>query len=538
MLTKCKKRKIIVFMIIILMVFITLFDRNMIPANAAKRTKNSVELQIGKKKVTKKTYQMKQDEKKKLKVTASKKVVSVKYRSSKKSVATVSKKGEIYAKKAGTTKITVAVTTKQSRKSVWMKIKVVSPKKNKKPVTTKNPNPVSTAPLKTEPPMTPIITEPPIIEPIITPVVTIAPTTESTITPIITEAPTTEPTIIPMITEAPITEPTIIPVITELPTTEPMITPMVTVEPTITPIVTIIPTVSPTLAPSGKEKILIAYFTRSGNTEKIADMIQNKTGGTKFKIETVKTYPEDYSGVLAEASKEKEENARPELKTKVDNMENYDIIFVGYPIWHGDTPMAIKTFLESYDFTGKKLIPFCTSGSSSPQTSFNSVKESASGAEVLEGFWTRGSNVSNARNGVNQWIDRLEIMDGNKMEETNESKINITIGDTVFTATLADNSSANALKEMLLQEPLIIDMHDYGNMEKVGPIGTSLPTNDEHITTGPGDIILYQGNSMVIYYDTNTWNFTCLGKIDNVTQAELLEAMGSGDVTATVTIVN
>lgn len=493
MLTKCKKRKMAVFVIIAMMVFTTLFDRNVISANVAKRTKNSVELQIGKKKVTKKTYQMKQGEKKKLKATTPKKVISIQYRSSKKSIATISKKGEIYAKKAGTTKITVVVTTKQSRKSVWMKVKVVSPKKNKKPVTTKSPNPVSTAPLKTEPP-----------------------TIEATITPIITESPTMTP------------------MVTETPTTEPTITP--TTEPTITPIVTIIPTISPIPTPSGKEKILITYFTRSGNTEKIADMIQNKTGGTKFKIETVKIYPEDYSGVLAEASKEKEENARPELKTKVDNMENYDIIFVGYPIWHGDTPMAIRTFLESYDFTGKKLIPFCTSGSSSPQTSFNSVKESASGAEVLEGFWTRGSNVSNAQNDVNQWIDKLGITVGNKEVEVG-NRINITIGDTVFTATLADNSSANALKEMLLQGPLTINMHDYGNMEKVGPIGTSILTNDERITTGPGDIILYQGNSMVIYYDTNTWNFTRLGKIDNVTQAELLEAMGSVDVTVTVALV-
>ena len=106
----------------------------------------------------------------------------------------------------------------------------------------------------------------------------------------------------------------------------------------------------------------------------------------------------------------------------------------------------------------------------------------------------------------------------------------------VFTATLEENSSAQALKDMLRQGPLTIDMRDYANMEKVGEIGADLPTNDEQISTVPGDIILYQGNSLVIYYDTNDWNFTRLGKIENVTGEELKEALGDGDVTVTFTL--
>lgn len=112
----------------------------------------------------------------------------------------------------------------------------------------------------------------------------------------------------------------------------------------------------------------------------------------------------------------------------------------------------------------------------------------------------------------------------------------ITAGDHTFTAVLADNSSAEALKELLAEGPLTIDMRDYASMEKVGPIGTSLPTNDEQISTGAGDIILYQGNSLVIYYDTNSWNFTRIGKIEDVTREELLEAFGSSDVTVTFSL--
>ena len=125
------------------------------------------------------------------------------------------------------------------------------------------------------------------------------------------------------------------------------------------------------------------------------------------------------------------------------------------------------------------------------------------------------------------------VTDSENMED-NAKKI--TAGDTTFMATLANNSSVEALKELLAEGPLTIDMSDYASMEKVGPIGTDLPRNDEQITTGAGDVILYQGNSLVIYYDTNSWNFTRIGKIEGVTGEELLEALGSGDVTVTFSL--
>lgn len=125
---------------------------------------------------------------------------------------------------------------------------------------------------------------------------------------------------------------------------------------------------------------------------------------------------------------------------------------------------------------------------------------------------------------------------GNDTEHMEDNVMKITAGDTTFTATLADNSSAEALKELLAEGSLTINMSDYASMEKVGPIGTDLPRNDEQITTGAGDIILYQGNSLVIYYDTNSWNFTRIGKIEGVTGEELLDVFGSGDVTVTFSL--
>ncbi len=110
-------------------------------------------------------------------------------------------------------------------------------------------------------------------------------------------------------------------------------------------------------------------------------------------------------------------------------------------------------------------------------------------------------------------------------------------GKSELTATLVDNSSAVAFYELLKKGPVSIKMRDYGSFEKVGPLGTKLPRNDTQITTQAGDIILYQGNQITIYYDTNSWNFTRLGKVDGVTQTELKKILGKGDVSAVFEIL-
>ena len=125
--------------------------------------------------------------------------------------------------------------------------------------------------------------------------------------------------------------------------------------------------------------------------------------------------------------------------------------------------------------------------------------------------------------------------------ELSNMKISIQItsdsGKSELTARLVDNSSAMAFYELLEKGPVTIKMTDYGNFEKVGSLGTKLPRNDTQITTQAGDIILYQGNQITIYYDTNSWNFTRLGKVDGVTQAELKKILGKGNVTAVFSVM-
>ena len=133
-------------------------------------------------------------------------------------------------------------------------------------------------------------------------------------------------------------------------------------------------------------------------------------------------------------------------------------------------------------------------------------------------------------------IDLSEYRNAGEVMESRD--INIRIGEHDISATLSDNSSADAFLEILKKGPVTVDMSDYGGFEKVGALPESLPRNDERITTEPGDIILYQGNQITIYYDTNTWSFTRLGKVNGLSQTELKNILGSGSITAVFSIAS
>ena len=148
-----------------------------------------------------------------------------------------------------------------------------------------------------------------------------------------------------------------------------------------------------------------------------------------------------------------------------------------------------------------------------------------------------GTDLSSSRaesdNSIGQTGDH-----GEEAEKTDSNLLYLTAGNTTFTAVFAENSSAEAFKEKLAEGDITVLMSDYGNFEKVGDLGFSLPRNDTRINKEPGDIILYQGNSVTIYYDTNTWSFTRLAKIENVSGEELLSVLGSGDVSVTFSLNN
>ena len=133
-------------------------------------------------------------------------------------------------------------------------------------------------------------------------------------------------------------------------------------------------------------------------------------------------------------------------------------------------------------------------------------------------------------------LQPIEPTKENTEQEIAGMKMKVQVGDTVFMATLAENSSVDALKELMADGPLTLEMSDYAGMEKNADLGIALPQNNEQMNTQTGDIILYQGRTFVIYYDTNSWSLTPIGKIDNVDAKELREALGTGDVTVTLSL--
>lgn len=156
---------------------------------------------------------------------------------------------------------------------------------------------------------------------------------------------------------------------------------------------------------AANEKILIAYYSRTGeeysvgnitkgNTAIIAELIAQKLGANIFEIKPVAPYPDSYEECKKVASREKATKARPPFVGSVD-IANYDIIFVGYPIWYGDAPQIVYTFLESYDFAGKKIVPFCTHGGSGLSSTDQTISLTCPTAEILKGFELRGAIAQN-----------------------------------------------------------------------------------------------------------------------------------------------
>lgn len=163
---------------------------------------------------------------------------------------------------------------------------------------------------------------------------------------------------------------------------------------------------------------LIAYYSRSGqnyvngtvknlpvgNTQVAAEVIAELTGGDLFRIETVKAYPADYYACTDEAQAELSANARPELATPVPDMTDYDTIYLGYPNWWGTAPMAVFTFLESADFSGKIIRPFCTHEGSGLGGSVADIQRACPGATVERGLAIRGGSVSSAASSIESWV--------------------------------------------------------------------------------------------------------------------------------------
>ena len=145
-------------------------------------------------------------------------------------------------------------------------------------------------------------------------------------------------------------------------------------------------------------KVLVAYFSWGGTTRKLAQAIQQKTGGDLFEIKTEKPYPTDYHATIDIGKKEKADNARPKLAGTLPDMKQYDVILLGYPIWWYIEPMAVKTFVEAQDLSGKTILPFATSGGSGVEGSVSDLRKTLPNAKVKDGI------LLNSTGALDDWL--------------------------------------------------------------------------------------------------------------------------------------
>jgi flavodoxin len=171
------------------------------------------------------------------------------------------------------------------------------------------------------------------------------------------------------------------------------------------------------------KKILIVYLSRTNNTKAIAEIIHNNVGGTLVALELQKPYPANYQAIVQQVVNENETGYLPPLKTKINSIQDYDVVFVGFPTWDMKLPPPIKSFLKQYDLSGKKIVPFNTNAGYGTGSSFQTVNELCPNSTILEGFSTKGgierdgiyfvmegAKEKQAQDEVKKWLQRIKFL--------------------------------------------------------------------------------------------------------------------------------
>jgi len=160
---------------------------------------------------------------------------------------------------------------------------------------------------------------------------------------------------------------------------------------------------------TGKPKVLIIYYSRTGNTREIANQIHKSVGGDIFEIQTVKPYPDDYEELKIVAKEELASEFKPALKTKIENILSYDVVFIGYPIWWGTFPAPVRAYLSEYDLSKKTVEPFCTHLGSRLGRSVRDISTLCPKSTIQDGLAVWGRDAKDAHNMVSDWLRRLRM---------------------------------------------------------------------------------------------------------------------------------
>lgn len=258
-------------------------------------------------------------------------------------------------------------------------------------------------------------------------------------------------------------------------------------------------------------KSLVLYFSATNNTEQIAKYISEITSSDILEIIPKDVYTNedlDYNNNNSRANREQnDKNARPKISNKLD-LENYDIIYLGYPIWWEEEPRIILTLLDNYNLENKTIIPFCTSGGSGIELSVNNIRNYNNKLNVLDG---KRFSSNSSKEEVITWINSLNINNN-----SNSKSAKLLIDNTEYIITLEDNETVDALVNNM---PLDLSMSNLNGNEFYSYLDFTLPTNSYNPgKINKGDIYLYGNNCLVIFYESfnTSYSYTKIGKLDNI----------------------
>lgn len=233
----------------------------------------------------------------------------------------------------------------------------------------------------------------------------------------------------------------------------------------------------------------------NGTTEYVAKYIQKQTNGDLYKIEVKEKYSQDFQSVVDRNHEEKNQNIYPDIMSSSLVMDNYDVVFIGYPIWASSVPQAVFTFIDQYDFSDQTIIPFCTHDGYGSGHSYQDIETHIQSQNILEGLDIEANQVLSSQALIDQWLESLPLTDHH-----DEMAIDIQIENTHLNGILYQNPMAQQFQNML---PLTISMVHYGDREFYGPIDETIEWNGEGQYDFENGDITYcpQNNTIAIFYN-------------------------------------
>ena len=303
---------------------------------------------------------------------------------------------------------------------------------------------------------------------------------------------------------------------------------------------------SGTNSTNGDNKTLIVYYSYTNNTEQIVDDLKTMINADVIEVEPANKNLDyaanNYAIGTEQLNKIKnnpnDESSYPAIDPVIVDMSKYNTVIIATPLWWSQMASNMQTFLFKYgnEMAGKNIGLIVSSHSSGISGVEADAKRLVpNGKFYAKSLWINASKHSQRKALLEQWLKDVNYNDNVNVDY---NTMNLKVNNSTMKVKLSDNAATKALVERLKEGTITYNAYDYGGFEKVGALGFSLPSNDTYITTEPGDIMLYTSNQLCIFFDSNSWEYTPIGKIEGMTKQQLKDAFGTGEVSITLSLDN